>query len=581
MTRRSLAFAAGLLAVAAGASAQVDSTKRDTTARDTTPALLPSFAAPIAPGPLPLGTRYTFTADSLAFSSIQTLSDLLGHIPGVYVARGGLYGAAEIVLYGGRGPAGLEVYWDGVPYLPIGRDSVYLDPARVPLAPLERVEVIVLPATLRVYLVTARQQSTATATEVRILTGEVSSAGYRGAFSRRWRSGLGLSLLADWNTRDAIAASSSTSFSDVDLWLKAEYVPAPTRGVSYEILSSAWNRGSGFDVDPLKRRRRDGIFRLFVAGRLDGLGPRLQFTLATATADQDTAVSKRSVSQGILELSQTWPHAHAGLAARLQDAPRPSQLEGRIAWNPVRLVTIAADARHATYRGSRSGDRAHLAAGLELPFGFSAHGDVAWARDLQAPALDDDSTQRTTDLYGAVRWERRWVTAELGGARRDPFAPLGFPGGLKPIGTFSASPSANYVTMSASVRPLPGLQLSGWYFNPVAGRNADFELPYHARVSATFFSKFWRVYRSGIFALRGEIAAESWSAGVGGRDTLGSAPLFLAGATFVETNVELQVAGVTVFWIIRNNNRMRAGYVPLLDYPRRFQVYGVRWVFTN
>src|SRR5437879_13236290 len=92
-------------------------------------------------GPLPRGTRYSFTPDSFTMSNAQTIADLLGHIPGVYVARGGIYGQAEIAFYGGRGPAGLEVYWDGVPYLPMGRDATYLDPARISIAPLERVDV--------------------------------------------------------------------------------------------------------------------------------------------------------------------------------------------------------------------------------------------------------------------------------------------------------------------------------------------------------------------------------------------------------------------------------------------------------
>src|SRR5207249_8238909 len=145
--------------------------------------------AAIAPGPLPAGARYTFTVDSILLSSTRTLSDLLIHIPGVYVARGGWYGQAEIVLYGGRGPASLEIYWDGVPIAPLGRDSVYIDPARIPLAPLERVDVIVLPASLRVYLVTARRESTVPTSEIRILSGEASNQGYRGAFAKRWRSG--------------------------------------------------------------------------------------------------------------------------------------------------------------------------------------------------------------------------------------------------------------------------------------------------------------------------------------------------------------------------------------------------------
>src|SRR5207247_2177707 len=79
---------------------------------------------------------------------------------------------------------------------------VFLDPARISLAPLERVDVIVLPATLRVYLVTRRQRSTATASEVGVATGQVRTANYRGAFLQRWRSGVGLSLVADYNNND-------------------------------------------------------------------------------------------------------------------------------------------------------------------------------------------------------------------------------------------------------------------------------------------------------------------------------------------------------------------------------------------
>src|SRR5207247_6978315 len=127
-----------------------DTPARDTPARDTLPRSLPVFPEAILTGPLPRGTRYTFNADSLILSNVQTPSDRLAHSPGVYVARGGIYGAGEIPFYGGRGAAGLEIYWDGVPYLPLGRDSLFLDPARISLAPLERVDVIVLPASLRV-----------------------------------------------------------------------------------------------------------------------------------------------------------------------------------------------------------------------------------------------------------------------------------------------------------------------------------------------------------------------------------------------------------------------------------------------
>jgi hypothetical protein len=582
---RSVVGAAALLGLAAALGAQVDGTARDTTrrdslARDTLPRYLPVFPEPTPAGPLPRGTRYTFTADSFAFSSIQTLADLLARIPGVYVARGGIAGAAEIVLYGARGAAGLEIYWDGVPYLPLGRDSVFLDPARVPLAPLERVDVIVLPAALRVYLATARQRSTETTSLVGVATGEASSANYRGSFLRRWRSGLGLSLVADYSNTDGLANSSSTAFHSTELWLNAEYVPSPRFGVSYQILSSSWHRNAGPLTDDYRSERRDAILRLFAARRADGLGPRLEATLATTAVDKDTAVLRRTLRQGALTLGNDWPRAHVGVTLRALDAARPWQLEADAAWRPLAGLTLAADARRARYRRGRDGARAHVAAGLALVAGLSVRGDLAWARDLQAPVDSTDAGQRTLDVAGALRWERRRAMLEVGTATRDSFAPIGRPAGLKSLGGLDPAPRTRYLTVHGTLELLPGLHLAGWYFEPQVPNGNDFEPPRHGRVSLSFYSKFWRVYRSGIFALRGEVAMESWSRGRGGRDPSGAA-LGLPGASFGEANVELRVAGVTIFWIQRNATLFRGSYVPGLDYPRRYQVYGVRWVFTN
>jgi hypothetical protein len=592
---RGLLGAAAWLAVAAGAAAQVDTTarhdtttrdstaRRDSTRRDSTPAYLPVFPEPLPAGPEPGGMRYSFTVDSFVLSNVQTLSDLLAHVPGVYVARGGIYGAAEPVLYGGRGAAGLELYWDGVPYLPLGRDSVFLDPARISLVPLERVDVLVLPASLRVYLVTARQRSTATASQVGIATGEVRTANYRGTYLRRWRSGLGLSLVADYNNNDGIAATSSAPFNSVDLWLKAEYVPTPHFGASYQLLSSSWHRSAGTVTSDWHLERRDGIVRVFAAARDDWLGLRAQATLATTSTAQDSAVRDRSIQQGALEVSDAWARAHLGLALRLGDASgaaRLWQLEGTGAWSPIPGLTLSGDARHTRYSLDRSGNRARLAVGIGLPAGFSVRGTLVWAHDLQAPLLASDQGQRTVDAAGAVRWDRSWASLEVGTAIQDTFVPLGFPAGLGAFRSLSPMPRTRALTVAGAVQLLPGLSVSGWYFDPQRVGGTDFEPPYHARVSLTFYSKFWRVYRSGVFALRGELAMDSWSRGMAGRDSSGALRV-LPGSSFGETNVELRIAGVTIFWIQRNLRFFQGSYVPGLDYPRRFQFYGVRWVFTN
>ena len=564
-----------------------DTAKRDTT-RDTVPHYLPVFPAAVPPGPLPRGARYSFTADSFAFSDTKTLSDLLARIPGVYVARGGMYGQAEPVSYGGRGPAGLEVYWDGVPYLPLGRDSVYLDPARIPLAPLERVDVVVLPAGLRVYLVSARQSSTAPATEIGITTGFLGMSGYRAAFLKRWRSGLGLSLLADWNDIAGATSSSTTGFHDVDLWLKAEYMASPRLGVSYQIVSSDWHRqGSAVPkVNAIRTKRLDEQLRFAWAGRTPGLGPRLDLTLATATTSRDSAVGDRTLPQASLELSTAGSRATVGVAARLAGARSPLQLEGRASWSAQDLLTLSVDAHHASYSLDRRGDRAHLAAGLLLPLGLSAHGDVAWGRDLVAPTRSDDSVQTTTDLAGTIQWQQPWATLAVGGARRDAFVPPPqLPAGVAGISALAPTPATNYLMLHLRLRPIQGLELSSWYFDPVRG-GGDFEPPRHARSAATFYSKFWRQYKSGIFAFRVETAVESWSgggtAGVVLDTTSGTTTaLALPGATFVDFNLQIRIAGVTIFWVIRNARASRQSYVPGLDYLRNDQFYGVRWRFTD
>ena len=607
---RAVLLAALLSAAASGASAQVDttrpppsapppvradsariadSTRRDSTIRDTLPRFSSLQPDPVLPGPLPRGTRFTFTADSFAFSDTKTVSDLLARIPGVYVARGGLYGQAEVVLYGGRGPAALEIYWDGAPYLPLGRDAVYLDSGRIPLAPLERVDVVVLPATLRVYLVTRRQSSTAPVTEVGITTGQRGTSGYRGAFLKRWRSGLGLSLVADWSDITSPADSAGTPFHDVDLWIKAEYVPSTRVGISYQTLSSDWNRTGRASplpvVDAVHSKGVDQLLRFFLATRADGFGPRLDLTLASATVSRDT-VGNHSLSQANLELSTLWPRASVALVARVEDNRSPLILEGRAAWIPFHPITLSADARHATYALNRRGDRAHLAAGIAFPLGFSVHGDIAWAKDLQAPTLSDDSVQRTTDLSGALRWERSWTTLEVGGARRDAFVPSPeFATGLRTVTQLGVTPATSYITAHGGVRLFPGLQIAGWYFDPVRGGGA-YEPPRYARYALTFYSKFWRVYRSGIFALRAEAAVESWSGGAGAglfRDATTGATtvLSLPGARFINVNAQIRIAGVTIFWANRNSRAFRGSYVPGVSYPRNYQFYGVVWRFTN
>jgi hypothetical protein len=432
---------------------------------------------------------------------------------------------------------------------------------------------------MRVYLVTTRQRSTLARTVVRISTGGNSIAQYRGGFAKRWASGLGLSINADYRNIDGIEGSSTTPFNTVDLWLKAEYVPSPRYGLDYQILSSSWRRGSGPQVDDWRQRRQDGVLRAFYATRADGLGERVGLSVMRTQVTQDALIPDRAFYQAVLDLSETRSRASLGFTARTQGAGNPLQLEGHVAWQPVSFLTLAADGRRSYYRDAGHGNRAHVSAGLTLPLGFSVRGEATRVEDYPAP-LVADSFQWATDYAAYVRWDRRRITLEAGQLRRDPFVPLRFAAGIASVASLGALPRSTYLSLYAAVRPLAGVELSGWYFDPVQG-GGDFEPPRHARASATFFSKFWRVYKSGAFSLRGEVAAESWSrSALGGRDDAGDA-IPLGPATFVTTDIQLRIADFTAYWITRNYNAMRGSYVTGLGYPKRAQYYGVAWFFRN
>jgi len=546
--------------------------------------LLPTFEPAIRPGPLPKGTRYTFTLDSILLSDARTLSDLLSHIPGVYVARGGWYGQPEIVLYGGRGPASLELYWDGMPMFPLGRDSIYFDPARIPLGPIERVDVIVLPASLQVYLVTSQHRPTTPRTQVGIVSGRQDVADYRAGYATRSRSGFGVSLLADWASIGLGSPGNTTPpFGTSDIWVKADYVPPGGRlGASFQVSSSSWHRSASDDslVDGWRQDRRDKLLRMFVAERDDGLGWRLTATLGTSGISHDTLVPRRTVSGASIEASQTWRTATVSGLARFGAAGAPQQFEARAGWMPLSPITLAGTFRQSFYSGNRYGWRAYGTAGLTLPLGFSARAEASWQEDAEAALVTTDAMHRVLDVAAWLRLENRRVALEVGRGRRDPFAPLGFARGIKTVDALNPTPLTEFVAAHATLHIAPGFTLAGWYFDPVVG-GGDFEPPRHGRVSATFYSKFWRVFKSGIFALRGEVAMESWSrSALGGLDSSG-AQRAMTGSSFVDTNIEMQLAAVTLFWSVMNINIMRSSYVAGLGYPKSVQQYGARWFFTN
>jgi hypothetical protein len=569
-------------------------TTRRLAPRDTIPGwpdlgrgVVPVTADQVPPGPLPPGSRYTFTRDSMPWTSAQTLSDLLGTIPGVFVARAGFLGLPEYLVYGGRGALGVRVFWDGMPWEPLGGDSVYLDLSRIPLTYLRRVDVEVLPAELRVYLSSERHETLPPRSVVRVMSGDFRSASYGGLFQQRWASGLGLNLAANFVQSEGASRSGRQS-QEFDVWAKGEWLPTATRGVAYQVRRQQYDRdaalASGGAADGVPARhgaRTDVLFTMFASQKPYDLGLRAHAGVGASTWSNDSVLGNQHLHQAFVTLGLRQPRYALEMVGRLADARTTSALEARAGWTPLPWMVLAADADLQRYH---SGDRSRAAhASAALTSGpFSLVGEWAFRDGVQAPALPADTLQKTQDRAVRLGFDTRPLSGHLSLVRRDAYQPLPF-GEINVLSALAPTRAATYWVADARLQPVNALSVDGWYVTPrdegLAGA-ADFQPPSHARAQFTFRSKFWRTFRSGAFDLKVQVALESWSGGAAGLGP-GGVPVQLSATTYWETYLAFQLVGFTAFWDLRDALNEQKQYVPGLSYPNNAQVFGVRWQFKN
>lgn len=590
------------------AGAQVIPARPDTVPQDTVPravrrdtmpgwpyltrGVVPVAPEPVPAAPLPPGSRYTFTRDSIPWSTAQTLSDLLAAVPGVYLARSGFLGLPEYVVYGGRGAAALQVYWDGLPIEPLGGDSVYLDPSRIPLTYLRRVDVEVLPAQLHVYLVSERHETLAPRSVVRVMSGDFRTASYTGLFQRRWSSGLGLNLAANVVGSEG-ASNSNREAQAFDIWVKGEWLPTGTTGVSYQVRRQQYDRdaviqGEGGAAVPERvparhGARTDALFTLFAATRPHDMAFRGSAGLGTSRWSSDSVLGDMQVRQAFATLGYRGPRVAAEATGRLADARTTSALEARVGWSPLPGIALAGEAKLRRHEGDRRSRSAHVSAALYRG-PLSLVGEWVVQDAVQAPALLADTAQETRDRALRIGFDTRPLAGHVGLVRRDAYQPLPF-GELRVIPALAATRAATYLVADARLQPIKALTLDGWYATPRdAGPTgaADFQPPTHGRAQLTFRSKFWRTFRSGAFDLKVQLAMEAWSRGTAGLGP-GSAPIELPGVTLWETFLAFRIVGFTMFWDLRDavTTQKEKQYVPGLNYPHNAQVFGVRWEFKN
>lgn len=527
-------------------------------------------------------SRVVLSRDSLDWAMAETLADVLQRVPGVYLWRGGWVGRTEYPDYRGRGPASVEYFVDGIAYLPIGPDSLGVDPSFFSLSMYDRVEIERWPGGLRVHLFTDRHGSKAPYSRVGISSGDKSIARYAGALEYRFGNGLGIAAAGERMVAPT-ATGTSSNFDITNMWLQANYLPSARLGFQAQLIRSSPDRKPFVESpDTLELRltgeRNDAQVRAFWRARPDDLGLRVDGFLAR-TGWTGGGVDD-AIRQGGAVVA--WRTPTFGVSGRLFNRSRwtPWDLRGEVGWTPLARASAAAEVGYQTHDLDRTSRWVSLRGALALPLGFEAQATVRTGSIVSAPTVLTDQAQQLTDWQGTLRWQRPWASLEVGYGQTDAFRPQPFRPFTPGIPGVARAPRTEWLTVGWRLAPRKWLTFEGWYSDPVSRAGPDGVPPTHSLTTATIRSKFLRRFKSGIFDLKAQLAFESWGDGVIGRDSLG-APIALDGASFWRTEIELRLDSFLLYWERYNMQASQKTYVPRFPIGNFVSTFGVKWEFAN
>lgn len=527
---------------------------------------------------LPGMTRIILSRDSIDFANAETVGDLLSEVAGVYLWRGGWIGQPELPNYMGRGATSVEYTVDGVPYLPMGQDSLAVDPSLFSLGLIDRIEVERLPGLLRVHLYYRNHDLLSPRTRVAIARGNYDQARYEALFEKRFRSGVGLSLGVEYR----INPRSGRRVDDNNGWAQFNWVPSDRFGAQVRYTRTGADRTPQLTEEsdtltrPLKGNRSDLTTRVFLRGSPDGLGGRFDFLANRATWSGDSLEQERW--QGGLVYTTRAPTWHAGASALYGSAWTRFDVRGQAGWTPTRAVTLAAEGAYQGYEDGRSGSWLLARGGLSLPLGFGVEGAWRTGQVVARPVMPGDTAQSLADREASLGWQTGWADARVTYSRLGAFQPVAYRA-FAQVDSIAASGPTEWLTASARIAPRQWFTLSGWYSTPLTGSPEGIP-PTHSVVTAAIRSKFLRTFPSGIFDLKLALSVESWGSGVLGRDAAG-APVTLTGATFARALLQMQFSGFIIYYDRFNLTGSKQAYVPGLPITANIATFGVRWTFLN
>lgn len=532
-------------------------------------------------GVMPNGSVVVLDHADLSWATAETVAGLLLNIPGLYLWRSGWLGRPAYASYQGRGATSVEYYLDGLPVTPVGPDSVGIDPALLPLNLLDRVEIERWAGLLRVRLYTPRHDVAAPATELLIATGDRGTSRYGGSLQKRYRSGFGYALAADyWNAPTYDAASSATR--ETSAWLQLSYLHGQRWGLQYQYLLQSPDRDpyvttSGAPIGAgVKGTRGDMQFRAFLQGGQGDLTRRADLVFSS-TGWSGSDVSQRINGVGLVA-SWRRPTLSASASGFLRSRWNRADVRGSLGWAPTAALSASVEAAWLTYDDSRSSAWLGARAGLALPYGFGVSGSARLGSVVAAPAIPGNAAQDISDLMASLTWQRSWLTLQGDLSHTSAFVPLA-PQPYLDVPGLASTPSTTWMTLGGKVAPVPWIVLESRFSNPTSG-TPNGNPPTHSVTTATIRSKFFRTFPSGTFDLKAQIGVENWGDGVIGLDAA-STPIALRGATFLRAYLELSIGSFQFYYDRMNLTGTDQTYVPGFVIPPYGSTYGVRWSFVN
>ncbi len=547
-------------------------------------------------GVQPTGARIVLTRDSIDWAPARTVAELLGSVAPVYLWRGGWRMRPEVPNLLGHGPGSIDYVVDGRPWLPIGPDSTAIDPSLWPLELFERVEIERFPASLRVYLFTRAHDRLAPRTAIAVSTGDRGFAQYFGSFEKRYNSGIGLSLAADYTGVNAPDGGSGAA-NLTNGWAQLSWRPSPRLGIQAQTMVQAPRRDplqaveSVDTLDPgLDGNRTDTELRLSWRGTGGDLGWHGDAWAARTTWRSDsldetvgtfgTVVGYRRPTYSA-ELQALHHTEWTGLDSRMALGWTPSSglagsLEGAYQRHDNDRTSKWATARIG-FRVPR-GSRIPLM-GIGIPVAIRLGATASHGERVVAPSISDLAPASFTNYEALAAIDAGWLSAEGRWLSTDAWQALPYRQFTRVV-SFDHQPRTRWLAMRARLAPNNWFSLATNYEHPLGGALPDGVPPNHAWSTATINSRFLHNFPSGIFRMQIQAVVETWSPGVIGRDATGEA-IDLPGLTFVRGIIQFQLGPFIAYWDRVNFQATKKGHVPGYPILSLGSSYGIRWNFTN